>query len=45
MNHRIAKYYGSYWGFTIRCTFVEYGDPSTPSWSYWLVPGTWVEEE
>ena len=40
----ITHLFHHYFGFTSSCCFVEYGDPSTPSWSYWVVPGTWEDE-
>ena len=33
------KFYSSLFGFTARCFFVEYGDHSTPSHGWWLIPG------
>ena len=36
----LPKFYLHYFGFTTSCLFVEYGDPSIPSHSWWIVPGT-----
>lgn len=40
---KAMKFFYHYWGFTMTTQFVEYGDPSIQSWSYWIVPGTAVE--
>src|SRR5258705_12385915 len=33
------KFYHSLFGFTARRFFVEYGDSSTPSHGWWIIPG------
>jgi hypothetical protein len=38
------KFYYSYFSFTSRCLFVEYGDPSIPSHGWWMIPGTWEDQ-
>jgi hypothetical protein len=32
------RFYRSLFGFTARCAFVEYGDPSIPSHGWWMIP-------
>jgi hypothetical protein len=39
----IHKLYHCFFTFTARAMFVEYGDPTLPSHSYWYVPGTWED--
>jgi hypothetical protein len=39
------KFFYHYFGFTTTCFFVEYGDPSIPSWSYWIIPGSYDDYE
>jgi hypothetical protein len=38
-----VKFFHHYFGFCANCLFVEYGDPSIASHSWWIVPGTWEE--
>jgi hypothetical protein len=39
----MIKFFHHYFGFCANCLFVEYGDPSIASHSWWIVPGTWEE--
>jgi hypothetical protein len=41
--YRTPKFFRYYFGITTSCCFIEYGDPSLPSWSYWIIPGTWED--
>ena len=40
----ITKLYHHFFTFTGSSMYVEYGDPSIPSHSWWIVPGTWEYE-
>ncbi len=40
MHNRFLHYFT----FNGSCMFVEYGNPSTPSHSYWIIPGTWEDD-
>jgi hypothetical protein len=39
----ITKVFQHFFTFNGRCLFVEYADPSIPSHSWWIVPGTWED--
>lgn len=42
-NYGFVKFFYHYFGVTTRCCFIEYGDPSIASHSYWIIPGTYWE--
>jgi hypothetical protein len=37
------RFYYAMFGFTTDAFFVVYGDPSIPSHSVWLIPGSWED--
>lgn len=41
-EHWVKLFYHCF-GFTMTCMFVEYGDPTIASHSYWIIPGSYEE--